>query len=290
MAVAVTYPRRSWRDWSTLLVYLALVPGIELGDEVAHALFAPSNQQRGLIDATAVIHFEQTHDLWLEPAIQQLGAGVRHLLGLPLGWHQIAHLANIVYGPGHVFVTLAFALWIFFRHRALFSPIGRIFVLTNLLAVALYELYPLAPPRLAGRVLFDGHPYHFIDTVFGSGGLQVGFNEYASMPSVHVAWALIVGLGLCLTLRNPVARVLALLWPVLMIATVIVTGNHYLLDVLGAMAVVAVASLLSLLSYRWRDLARAWRSARPAPTAGTSVRDRGHVAPRGRQPMGLPSA
>jgi membrane-associated phospholipid phosphatase len=245
-------------------VYLALVPGIVLADDAAHALFAPSNQQRGLLDAMAVIHFEQHHDLWLEPAIQQFGAGARHLLGLPVGWPQIADLANAIYGPGHVFVTLAFALWIFFRRRALFVPIGHIFVLTNLLAVALYELFPLAPPRLVGRVLFDGHPYRFIDTVFG-GGLQIGFNTYASMPSVHVAWALIAGCSLCLTLRHPLARVLALLWPLSMMIAVILTGNHYLLDVLGAIAVVALATLLSLLVPGRRRLARDRRSGQSQP-------------------------
>jgi membrane-associated phospholipid phosphatase len=289
MAVAITDRLPGRRDWRTLLAYLALVPGIELSDDAAHALFVPSNQQRGLLDATTVIHFEETHDLWIEPAIQQVGSGARHLLGLPIGWSQIADLANTIYGPGHVFVTLAFALWVFFRRRALFSFVGRIFVLTNVLAVALYELYPLAPPRLAGRVLFDGRPYHFIDTVFGSGGLQVGFNAYASMPSVHVAWALIVGVTLCVTLRHPLARALALLWPLTMMVTVIVTGNHYLLDVLGAAAVVAAATLLTLLSYRWRELVQAWCATCLTVPTGLGSPGR-RVTPPGSRPMGLPSA
>jgi membrane-associated phospholipid phosphatase len=290
MAIAVTDRRPSRREWGTLLAYITLVPGIELSDDAAHALFAPSNQHRGLVDAATVIHFEENHDLWLEPALQQFSQGVHHLLGLPFGWSQIAELANTVYGLGHVFVTLAFALWIFFRRRTIFPVVGRIFLLTNLLAVVIYELYPLAPPRLAGSVSFDGRPYHFIDTVFGSGGLQIGFNEYASMPSVHVAWALIVGLTLCATLHHPLARLLALLWPATMAATVIVTGNHYVLDVLGAAAVVAMASLLTLLSYYWKDLARTWRSAWPTPPTGLSTPGRHHVAPHARRHAGMPSA
>jgi hypothetical protein len=86
----------------------------------------------------------------------------------------------------------------------------------------------------------------FVDTmaVYGPSaygeGTQSVTNQYAAMPSLHAAWAIIVGLALvvCLSARW---RWAALLHPVLTVLVVVATGNHYWLDVLAAGALVALA-------------------------------------------------
>jgi hypothetical protein len=187
--------RTTRRDWLYLSGQIALVTGIELSDDVAHALLPITNAVAGLAHAQRVMDFERAHGFWLEPGIQHFFASTHILLGHVVGWAQVKPIVDMLYGEGHVFFTLAFAIWVFLRRRALFPLIRNVFVLTNLMAVALYEIFPLAPPRLATDLSYQGRPFHFIDAVFGGGGgIKLGFNDYAAMPSVHVAWALIVGL------------------------------------------------------------------------------------------------
>src|SRR5205085_10146470 len=58
----------------------------------------------------------------------------------------------------------------------------------------------------------------------------LGFNPYAVFPSVHVLWALIPAWCLATGSRSRWVWLSALCLPVLMILTVICTGNHYVLD------------------------------------------------------------
>lgn len=238
-------------EWLYLGGQIGLVAAVELSDELAHAVLPTVNAVAGQAHALRVEGFESAHGFWLEPGIQRFFESTHHLLGQTIGWPQLRPIFDTLYGEGHVFITLAFALWIFFRRRALFSFIRNVFLLTNLIAVLLYEVFPLAPPRLAAGLRYDDRPYHFADAFFGgTGGLKIGFNEYAAMPSVHVAWALIVGFTVAWTARSLLLRLAGLLYPLIMLTTVIVTGNHYLSDGLGALAVVTLATLLSLLIVR----------------------------------------
>jgi membrane-associated phospholipid phosphatase len=129
-------------------------------------------------------------------------------------------------------------LWPFVRN---------VFLLTNLLALLLYETYPMAPPRLTPGLTFEGQPYHFADTVFRQGpGSGLAFNEYSAMPSLHVAWALIIAGVLLWTARPWAVRLPALLYPAVVLLATVVTGNHYLVDGLGALMVVLTATALAL--------------------------------------------
>jgi hypothetical protein len=116
----------------------------------------------------------------------------------------------------------------------------------------LYNTFPLAPPRLASGLLYDGRPYHFADLVFGAGGgVKLSFDELAAMPSLHVCWALLVGGTLALIARPLAVRLLGAIYPIVMTLAVIVTGNHYLADALVAALVVLVALLLAWAASRW---------------------------------------
>jgi membrane-associated phospholipid phosphatase len=239
--------RATRRDWLYLVGQFALVAGVELSDDFAHAMHPLGNAASGISHAGDVMHFEMAHDLWIEPAVQNFFAHTHYVLGHEIGWAQIRPLVDAMYGQGHVFFTLFFAMWVFFYRRSLFTFVRNVFLLTNIMAVALYELFPLAPPRLARGLLWDGHHWQSLNPVFQGGGIKVSFNEFAAMPSVHVAWATIVGLTLAWAAKPLIIRVIGLIYPLLMATTVIVTGNHYLSDALGAEVVVLIAVLGSTL-------------------------------------------
>ena len=245
--------RSTWRDWLYLLGQFGLVAGVELSDDFVHALHPLENAPSGAAHAGEVMHFEMAHGFWFEPGIQSFFTHTHTILGHEIGWNQIRPIADTLYGQGHVLFTLCFAIWVFFYRRGLFTFVRNVFLITNMLAVTLYEAFPLAPPRLASGLSYDHHPFHFLDPIFSKGGagVSLSFNEYAAMPSVHVAWATIVGVTLAWATRSWIMRVLGLLYPAVMVTTVIVTGNHYLSDALGAEAVVLVALLCAILM-AWR--------------------------------------
>ncbi len=82
------------------------------------------------------------------------------------------------------------------------------------------------------------------------------------MPSVHVAWALLVGFG-AVMVSSSRARWLVLAHPIVTVLVVVATGNHFWLDGILAAALLAVA----LFAQRWSPIDALRQSARtPAPT------------------------
>lgn len=73
--------------------------------------------------------------------------------------------------------------------------------------------------------------------------LTNGQNHLSAMPSLHVEWAALCAYAAWLALRgrHPRLALLAWLFPVVMIAVVIATGNHYVLDVAGSVALLAIS-------------------------------------------------
>lgn len=117
--------------------------------------------------------------------------------------------------------------------------------LANLLAFAVFTLWPCMPPRLLPTA------YGFIDTVHKHGTGSVWTtnrfcNPLAAMPSLHFGYSLIVGVALSTHSppRRPTPsyiRALFLLYPTLILLAIIATANHYLLDALAGLFVAALA-------------------------------------------------
>ena len=136
----------------------------------------------------------------------------------------------------------------------------RRFALTMLIALLGFALYPLAPPRmLPGMVdtLMVYGPQYYGDVEGSSlfnayGRLPSMVNVYAAMPSMHVAWSIIAGALLVSSFKGRWwAWALGAGHPVLMGVAVVVTANHYLLDVVvgvlalvGALLVIRAADLV----------------------------------------------
>jgi hypothetical protein len=107
----------------------------------------------------------------------------------------------------------------------------------------IHWLYPTAPPRLAGVGLEDTLlMLSGID--IGSPGTSALSNPVAAVPSLHAAYALGVGIGMIRFARSHLARFAGLLYPPLVVLTIVVTGNHFLLDAAAGMLVLAAGFLL----------------------------------------------
>ncbi len=166
--------------------------------------------------------------------------------------HAITWLADLFYATVHAPALGIFLIWLWFRHRDDYPRIRN-----NLALVTggclLIQLIPVAPPRM-----FPG--YGFIDTLHVYGPIDVygpigrGLSDqFGAMPSVHCAWALIVGVGV-VTVSRSRWRWLALLHPIVTFTVVAATGNHWWMDGIVAAGLLVVASVLQAsakATWRW---------------------------------------
>lgn len=156
-----------------------------------------------------------------------------------------------------------------------FRRIWRVFMIATLIATPWYALYPLAPPRLMTPFGFP-----FVDTLAVYGGAVSssegvgGANQFAAMPSMHIGWTTIAALWLAAAL--PWWRIGAVVGTAhlgLMCLTVVVTGNHYVLDIVAGFVVAALAVLIERTLPRAFSLPRTprrWSQYRRASVVGPS--------------------
>jgi hypothetical protein len=157
----------------------------------------------------------------------------------------LSHLAVYVY-RGYYAVVLGVLVWAFIRHADVYPQVRRTLVAMLVLVLPVYWAVPMSPPRFAlpGAVdivaAYDivGHAARVAWTTP---------NHLTAMPSMHVGWSLWCAYAIWAALRvdRPRLALLAWLFPLLMAAVVITTGNHYVLDIAGSVALVATAIVVA---------------------------------------------
>ena len=215
---------------------------------------APLRQATAYAHARAALHLEQT--LHIDPE-----ATLDHWL---LRHHTVALWVSNYYDNAHFVVTLGIVGWLFWRHPTLYRPLRTSLVLTNVIGLTVFWLYPMAPPRLLD-------PRRYVDVVsasgaFGSwhrGTLATAANELAAMPSLHIAWAVWSALAVWRIFGRRRWALLVWIYPCATAMAVLSTGNHFLLDVLGGLATIVVSTLIA-------DSWQGWWTGRQANRALTS--------------------
>lgn len=194
--------------------------------------------------ATAVLSVER----WLHVDIELT---LNHLL---TGHRLIGAMASYYYATLHFIVTLGVLVWVYRRHPTGYRQARTLLVGTTLVALFLFWVYPLAPPRLSGLGFVDtvGTVRLWGGVTWNSPGVASVSNEFAAMPSLHVAWAL-WSAGMILRFsRHRVIRRIALLYPVITLCVVLATANHFVLDAVGAAAVLGVVVAAQMLASQCR--------------------------------------
>jgi hypothetical protein len=168
-------------------------------------------------------------------------------------------VASWLYVNAQGSVTIAALLYLYLRHNRNFYFVRNMFMIAMAIALVGYMVFPTAPPRFLPE-------WGFIDTVSDftpvnvshtSASMSALFNPYAAVPSMHVAFALMIGWPLARLARHRVVSMLWMFYPLLITFVIVVTANHFILDaLLGALTAGASA-------YGARWLARArptvWR-------------------------------
>jgi membrane-associated phospholipid phosphatase len=139
-------------------------------------------------------------------------------------------------------------LWVYFRRNDSFVRLRNILLLANMLALIGFALMPTAPPRFFPE-------WGFVDTLaqssalnHGSGLVQLASNQFAAMPSIHSADALILGFVMASVVRSRWAKLLWTLWPSWVWFSVMATGNHYWIDIAAGvgLAILSVSVVKAL--------------------------------------------
>jgi hypothetical protein len=189
----------------------------------------PTDWPQAIANAHQVLRLEQvTHVAW-EQAIQ----------GWFLQFPTLVRGMNWFYLSSHFLVTAVFFAWLYWRSREGFAIFRDGFLVATAIALVIHWRYPTAPPRLAQVGIKDTIDL-YSDMNIGRPHHERFSNPVAAVPSLHAGWALAVGAGLLLYARNAVTRVAGVLYPVAVLLTIVVTGNHFIFDAVAGALVMAV--------------------------------------------------
>ena len=181
-----------------------------------------------------IVHLEQRFHVFGERAVQHAADAVP---GAPT-------LLGIAYIALHFLGTTAFLVWLYRRHRERFALVRNTMIAATGIALTLYVVFPVAPPRLAAL--------GFVDTVSKHAGVNLSsdvlgslYNPFAAVPSLHFGYALLVGVTIAAVARRRVVRVLALAYPLVMLFVIVATGNHFFFDAAGGALAVGAGYLIA---------------------------------------------
>ena len=181
-------------------------------------------------NAESVVAVERWAGVFVEPKLQE--AFTAH------GW--IANTVSYIYIYGHWPVLLTTLLWLLIRHREAYWTFRNAMLISGGIGLVIFAVFPVAPPRFLAE-------YGFVDTVTEQTEayrvLQppAFVNQYAAVPSLHLGWNLLMGIAVAGLAGHWSMRLFGWLMPVLMLAAIVLTANHYLFDGL-------VGGLIALLS------------------------------------------
>ena len=205
--------------------------------KMARKQFIPPDASVAFDHAKDILHFEEKLGLMFELDLQKwvLDQG---------DW--LIKSFNQVYS-NYTWAFLFGMLFLAFMAPVRYRFMRRAFFISMAIATPMYLIYPLAPPRF-----MEPYGWPFMDTLavygpnyFSESGL-VTANRFAAMPSMHVGWTTFFAICIMLGIPNrKVGIAIMSFLTVLIVLTVIVTGNHYWMDALGGWLVITAAFIIN---------------------------------------------
>jgi hypothetical protein len=243
-----------------------------------------STPHRGLVEVATIIGLYGLYEIVRGQGHATLGVARQHTDGIvALERHlhlfgertiqQAAHwvpalptLLGVTYITLHFLGTAAFLIWLHRTHPERFPLVRNTLIAATGVALSIYLLYPVAPPRLAGL--------GFVDTVTHNTKVNLSsdllgslYNPFAAVPSLHFGYALLVGVTVALLAKGRVARAIGWSYPAVMLLVIVATGNHFFFDAAGG----ALAIGIGYVAASWVDSpakhARRWQPDRGSAVA-----------------------
>ena len=197
---------------------------------------------RGIVDGRAVeaydnarevINIERGLGLFFEPSVNAWAT--THSL--------VNDLASWMYVNSHFAITTGALAWIYLRRNERFYFVRNMFMVAMGLALLGYVTLPTAPPRMMEGYGFHDSVAAFTGVDADTGSASVLFNPFAAIPSMHVAFSLMLGVTMAQMTQRRWAQALWYAYSPMVTFVVIATANHWWIDGFLGAAVAAVSAV-----------------------------------------------
>jgi hypothetical protein len=187
----------------------------------------PEAAAEAFSNARDLIGIERTLNIFVEPSVQTFTAGQQWLLDG----------ASWMYINAQTSVTLSALAWLYLFRNQSFYFVRNMFLVAFGIALIGYSVFPTAPPRFFPEWGFFDAVSDFTGVPQDSVTINNLFNPYAAVPSMHVAFALMIGVPLAKLVRSRALKIFWATYPLLVVFVIVATANHFIADaVLGAAA------------------------------------------------------
>ena len=163
-----------------------------------------------------------------------------------------------MYVNSHFTITTLTLAFIYLRRNPSFYFIRNMFMVAMGIALVLYAAYPTAPPRFMPEWGFQDSVAQFTGLTSEGSSANALYNPFAAVPSMHVAFALMLALPMAHLARRRVVKALWLTYPALVTFVVVATANHWWFDAFSGALTAGVAAVAAVGFARWRPAAWAW--------------------------------
>jgi membrane-associated phospholipid phosphatase len=220
------------KGWGDLWRQLGLFVLADLCYETVRGI-AEGRADVAFANADTIIAAERATGTFFEPDLQSAL--------LPYQW--VIEAANWMYMNTHFVVTTSFLVWLYLFRNDSFYFVRNMFMVAMGLALVGYVAFPTAPPRLIPEQGFVDTITDFSQVNHDSALVKLFVNPYAAVPSMHMAFALMIAIPAITIARHAATKVFWALYPLLVLFVVVVTANHFWLDALAGAIVAALAAL-----------------------------------------------
>src|SRR5829696_9580291 len=240
------------KGWGDFARQVAILVGVDLAYTAVRGI-ADSERAAAFVHGNQVIDFERATGTFFEPSLQAFFLPAQGVIDV----------ANQIYLNAQFSIALGFLVWLYLFRNQYYNFVRNMFIVSMGLALIGYTVYPTAPPRMFPELGFVDTINDYSNVNHDSTLAKVFINPYAAVPSMHCAFAMMIGGSGFLVCRNWLAKASWVFWPLLVSWVTIVTANHYWIDAVLGWLVALAAALAALRLARARPEAWAFRAKVP---------------------------
>ena len=230
------WPRHPGTIWEVVIIALAILFYF-LGRGLVENKVSAARE-----NTYSIIRIERWLGIFREPEIQ-------HWI-LQHDW--LISVADSVYIYGHWPVVISTLVWLLLKHPDQFPAYRSTLLISGAIGLFIFVTYPVAPPRMfpdlgfTDTVTIHTNAYRVLQP-------PAFTNQYAAMPSLHVGWNLLMGIAIFRNTHYRVWRIFAVVMPLAMYVSTILTANHLIVDGIAGMVITVLSLLIATRFRTWRD-------------------------------------
>jgi PAP2 superfamily protein len=246
------------KGWGDFLLQLFLFAIVDIAYELTRGL-SEGSVLPAFAHARDVVSLERSLGVFNELDVQRWA----------LHRHWALEIADFTYFHAHFVITVAFMFWLYLRRNEHYYFIRNAVFVADAIALVGFTVFPTAPPRMLTDLGFTDTLDRYASISNYSGPVAALANPFAAVPSIHTCYALIIGVSCFFLVRHRALGFTWLFYPVLIVFSIVATGNHFWTDAFLGACLAAIA------------LSGAWLIERFRPTLPQSARVRMRLeAPR----------